>query len=144
MTRFDPITSDVHATREQELAVLCERILAGDFGALPEVEWELYGTDKWTEKALQARDGQDFSDIETMLAKESFWQGWMRLSEREQDEWQGFENYFDARRADHVRSPVDCTDAIRFPNIALARAEFAARPAAERARLNAEWEMRNV
>lgn len=39
-----------------------------------------------------------------------------------------------------VPMPVDVTDAAAFPEIALARASFAARSAEERARLLGEWE----
>lgn len=38
-----------------------------------------------------------------------------------------------------VAAPVDVLDAAQFPEIALARASFAARSAEERARLLREW-----
>lgn len=143
----------IPATREHELAMLCERILSGDYSGLPKVDAQWYLPTDWTDAAQGWADvaGEPddaavaLADLETMLFREVAYDGWLDLSDSEQAAYAyDPHNYFDARNRDRVRAPVDCTDAIRFPNIALACADLAAMPAAKRDRLNAEWETRNV
>lgn len=107
MTRFDPITSDVHATREQELAVLVERILAGDFSGLPSVEAQWYLPTDWIDAAQAYADvagepqdaAQALAELETMLFREVAYDGWLALSDGAQADYADDPHvYFDARR----------------------------------------------
>lgn len=74
---------------------LATAILAGD---PPPGENELYDAAEWTLAALYAVDGGDYSDIRFMAARELAFDDWCRLSERTQDAWVDFENWWRAHR----------------------------------------------
>lgn len=77
------------------IRAVVEAVLIGDFDALAKVDWELYDTQEWLAAAEYAEEANDYSDFTGMMERERVWQDWMRLSEREQDRWAGFGNYFD-------------------------------------------------
>lgn len=103
--KFD---TPVPATREHELRILVERLLEGDFSGVPlnwhtELEWT--DTARWfADVAGEPIDeAQVLAEIELMIARSSYSDGWMRLSDSEQAAYAyDCHNYFDARHRDRT------------------------------------------
>jgi hypothetical protein len=106
MNKPTTFTDSTPATREHDLRVMLERILAGDFSQVP---LNLYSETYWTKTAQWFADvageptdeAQVFAEVEQMLRKSSWDGDWHGLAEREQERWAHcFDSYFDARNAD--------------------------------------------
>jgi hypothetical protein len=112
MTRHEHIVSDTPASREHDLRVMLERILAGDFSQVP---LNLYSETYWTKTAQWFADvagkptdeAQVFAEVELMLRKSNWQRDYDRLPEREQERWNGFGNYADAREGDRFIPSLD-------------------------------------
>lgn len=93
--------SDV-ASNELRVRLMMSAVLNGQFDGLP---LALFSKLDWVDAAQWLADvdgepedeAQAIAEIEMMLAKSDYFDRWRHLSERAQDQWVDFENFWDGR-----------------------------------------------
>lgn len=96
--------TQISPTFTRDLAGMAKSILAGDYSAIPGDE-RFSDDEEWFGAAQYAADTGDLSELSFMCAREIAFDEWRRLSERTQDAWAGFGNYFEKQRKRIERLP---------------------------------------
>ena len=100
------IAADYAETREApsdlHIRLQASAILNGQFDGVPlnlfdKVDW--VGAAQWLadSQGEPEDEAQAIAEIEMMLAKSDYYDRWRHLSERAQDQWVEFENFWDGR-----------------------------------------------